>query len=86
MNQAAKYKINSIQYVNETSSYTMYILGFQTAYNLQTDDTYDIFGNFESSQLLSWVEKYCKDNPLDTFGIGVVSLSIEAYPRRKKAQ
>lgn len=84
ISRAKAHGIGSVNYAIETSGFLMYVLGFRTAYNLQTSDTYDIFDNFEDSQLLAWLDDYCKTNPLKKFSDAVVSLSQEAYSLRKK--
>ena len=84
MGNAKKHGVNSIGYANETSGFLMYLFGFQTAYNLQKSSTCDIFGNFDTNQLLTWVENYCTSNPLENYGSGVVALSAEVHPRRQQ--
>ena len=74
--------VGSVGYWRETSAFTHYISGFQTAYNLQTNDTCDIFGNFTNEQLLAWLDNYCQANPLEKFGAAVISLSREVHSKR----
>jgi hypothetical protein len=63
----------------------MYLLGFQTGYNMSTPDTYDIFpGSQGDYPLLSWVENYCRVNATQRFADGVVSLARELYPQRQR--
>lgn len=74
--------VGSIGYVHKTSVFTMYLLGFQTGYNLAADNVYDIFHDKKDHyELLSWIEQYCLENPSKNFGHGVVALSEE---QRKK--
>ena len=87
MNRAKQYGKTSadgwtLGYAKEVNAYVSYIFGFQTAYNLQTPNTYSIFGGHSTDQLLEWIENYCRSNPLEQFGSAVVALAAELYPRR----
>lgn len=62
-----------------------YILGFQTGYNLQANDTCNIFGGYEVDQMLAWLYKYCHDNPLEKFSGAVVSLSLTLHDNRVRS-
>ena len=85
MDRAKKFGAGSVGYVNETQGFLMYVLGFQTAYNLQTPQTCDIFDTFTSDQLLAWLENYCRAQPLERFGAAVVALAKELHPRRSQS-
>ena len=85
MSRAKTQGIGSVGYANETYGFTMYVLGFQTAYNLQTKDTCDIFGNFSTDQLLAWLDNYCQANPLQKFGSAVIALAQEIYGNRVRS-
>jgi hypothetical protein len=82
MERAKKAGIGTFDYVNEIQGYSMYVAGFQTAYNLQTPNTCDIFASYNDEQLLTWLENYCREKPLEKFGAGVVALAKEVYPKR----
>lgn len=85
MDIAKKSGIGTLDYVKEIHGYVMFITGFQTAYNLQTPDTCNIFDSISDHQMLAWTENYCRANPLEKFGDAVIKLAKEAYPRRKKS-
>lgn len=74
----------STGYAGEVQGYAMYLSGFQTAYNLQTPETCDIFAGWNNQQVLDQVEKFCRDNPGARFGNGVIALAKERYPKRAK--
>jgi hypothetical protein len=60
------------------NSYVMYVLGFQTGYNLAAEGTYDIFANWgdnPSERALFWVNKWCQENPSKVFGQGVIEMA-----------
>ncbi len=74
--------INSVGYVTEMQGFTMYLLGFQTGYNLSTKDTCDIFPEEKAYLLLSWVENYCRSNSSSSFANAVIALSEDHHPKR----
>ena len=86
MERARTHKIGSLRYVQETQGFTMYLLGFQTGYNVSTPDTYDIFPGSEGDYpLLSWIENYCRLNPTSRFGDGVVALAQDRHAKRQRS-
>lgn len=86
MERARSHSIGSLRYVQETQGFTMFLLGFQTGYNMSTPDTYDIFPGTEGDYpLLSWVENYCRANPTLRFGDGVIALAREVHPKRQRS-
>lgn len=84
MQTAKTHKLDSLGYVYETQGFLMYIAGFQTAYNLQTPNTCDIFDGLSDNQLLAWAETYCQTHPLKKFNSAVVALAQEVYPNRSQ--
>lgn len=77
----------SVAYANETQGFTMYILGFETGYNMAEPSTYDVFPNETTAYpLLSWVENWCRVHPTAHFGEGVVALAKHSYPMRQQIQ
>lgn len=84
MGKAKKEKPGPAGYSGEVQGFAMYVSGFQTAYNLQTPDTCDIFAGWNNNQVLEWLEKFCRANPNQRFGAGVIALAKERYPSRSK--
>ena len=85
MEKARSLRIGSIGYAMEVDGFLGYLLGFQTGYNLSTQDTCDIFSGEEKDYpLLSWVENYCRTNPSSRFADAVVALSRDRHPKRQR--
>lgn len=88
MEKGRSHGVGTIPYVRKIGSYTMYLLGFQTGYNMSTPATCDIFPGVDGVEgeypLLSWAENYCRANPSQRFGDAVVSLARELHPKRKR--
>ena len=83
-NNANVFPAMSLEYVKNVDSFIMYIEGFRAAYNMQTEDTYDIFSNLKSDQILAYSNHFCSNNPLKKFTDSIVSLSKENFENRKK--
>lgn len=75
MRRARADGIGSVQYMRQTNGFTMYLLGYQTGYNQQAPDTYDIFANISPDQALAWIDNYCQAHPLDTFSKALLALA-----------
>lgn len=82
MEKARSLGIDSVDFANATQGYTMYLLGFQTGYNMSTKDTCNIFPNEDMYSLLSWAENYCRANATSRFADGVVALSKNNHSKR----
>lgn len=74
VDQAERHDAANLAYNPHIYHFTMYVLGFKTAYNLQTSDTCDVFGRFTSAQLLKWLNYYCQAHPAERFGSAVALL------------
>lgn len=86
MESARSKGIGSVAYVTEVQGYEMYVLGFETGYNMARPSTYDIFPTHGSKYpLLSWVENWCRTHSTAHFGEGVVALARDRYFARQQA-
>jgi hypothetical protein len=75
----------SLEHSIRTQGFMNFLAGFQTAYNMQTSDTCDIFSGLTAEQAMEWTENWCRANPSQNFGIGVSALARERYPTRSTA-
>ena len=82
MYKAKKHGLGSREYLLGTAAQMNYILGLQTGYNLQANDTRDILGGYEVDQMFAWLYKCCQDKPLGKFSGAVVSLSLILHDSR----
>jgi len=70
IDEARRYGVGSSEWATRTQGYVMYILGFQTGYNLAKPGTFDLFANVSTDQVLAQLETWCRQNPLKKFGQG----------------
>ena len=67
------------------NAYVAWLMGYVTAYNRLTADTYDIEGHCDLHTLLPWLEDHCKAHPLISFPDAVETLTNTLYPNRLKS-
>jgi hypothetical protein len=70
MDDAHRFSVGSLEWANRTQGYVMYILGFQTGYNMGKPGTFDLFADVTTDQVLAQLEAWCRENPLKKFGQG----------------
>jgi len=85
MTRARVAATGTLEYSIKTQGFMNFIAGFQTAYNMQTSQTCDIFSGISAQEALEWTENWCRANPSQNFGIGVSALARERYPQRSTA-
>jgi len=64
--------------------YTAWVAGYITAYNIHKPDVYNILGSTDMESVLLWMDKYCRENPLNTSDDGMETLIDELWPNRKR--
>jgi hypothetical protein len=77
--------IGSVGHANEIQGFAMYVLGFQTGYNMGTPDTYNIFDSIkDTSELLARIENECHKEASLQFGEAVIAFVQQQHAKRKK--
>lgn len=85
MERARSTGIGTVDFANATEGFAMYVLGFESGYNVAKSDTYDVFPSQNGVYpLLSWVENWCRVHPTARFGGGVVALAENRYANRQR--
>ncbi|MFT5134697.1 MAG: hypothetical protein ACI9SC_003178, partial [Gammaproteobacteria bacterium] len=64
--------------------YRNYLMGYLTAFNKQTPETYRVSGNKNLSEILSWLDDYCEEKQVRGFDDAVFEFITEQYPHRYK--
>ena len=62
--------------------FSLYTMGYMTGINRLASGTYDIAGKKNTKTLMVWLEKYCRENPDDSFDQALYRLTLELYPYR----
>jgi len=77
-------------YINDRKSenftaYKHYIMGYLTAYNAFTPNTYRMSGNMNLNEILVWFDDYCELKAMSAFELALSDFIIEHYDRRMKS-
>jgi len=70
---------------DDFSTYKHYIMGFLTAYNVFTPNTYRLSGNMNLNEILVWFDDYCELKAVHAFELALDDFIIEHYDRRMKS-
>ena len=82
--QKSCFSFNKSRKSGEDSSYKNYLMGYLTAFNTQTEDTYRISAAKQMKDILSWIDDYCQEKPVHGFDQAVLEFVVEHFPRRYK--
>jgi len=63
-----------------------WIMGYISAYNEKKSDVYDILGKNDPDSIWLWMNKYCQENPLSDVPEGMMILTDELWPNRKRTK
>ncbi|MDA0703033.1 MAG: hypothetical protein O3A96_07325 [Proteobacteria bacterium] len=53
--------------------------------NRNTEETYDLLGDWSVDQANTWLAAYCRNNPDEVFAIAVHQMLETVYPTRQKS-
>jgi hypothetical protein len=62
--------------------FSLYTMGYLTGINRLAPNTYDIAGKKNTKTLMVWLEKYCAEEPDESFDNALYRLTAELYPNR----
>lgn len=68
---------------SQSTAYLAWLAGYVTAYNAQTQKTYQILGNSDLFGAELWVKNFCEKNPLKNISLAAAVLMIELHPTRQ---
>lgn len=68
---------------NQYEQYEAWLLGFFSAYNETTPNTYNILGARRLDQIIDWLVTYCQASPNEFFVTAAVTLIARLYPSRQ---
>ena len=69
---------------DEDGKYRDYLMGYLTAYNHQTPETYSISRDMNLDDVLTWMDEQCQLKPIVSFEEALVNFVIEHYEDRMK--
>ena len=69
---------------NDFDLYKNYLLGFLTAYNVITPETYSISGQMKLDDVLMWFDDHCELQPMMSFEQAIMDYTSENHEKRMK--
>jgi hypothetical protein len=66
------------------NNYQSYTYGYFTGVNRYLSNTLNIKGNTDMAGVMAYIEKYCKENPLDDYFDAINAVQTELYPKRTR--
>ncbi len=78
------FSYSSARKSGDDGNFQNYLMGYLTAYNAQTPDTYRISGKKNLPEILSWLDNYCETKPVHGFDQALIEFITEHYPMRYK--
>ena len=66
----------------EDQDYRVYLMGYLTAYNAVTPETYSISRDMNLDEILSWVDNYCDSNGMHSLEQSLMEFIISHYEQR----
>jgi hypothetical protein len=70
----------------EELSYKNWIMGYITAVNQNSADTYNILGQYDFQGAMVWLDQYCQKNPGSNMYMAVANMTAVMYPQRRKSK
>ena len=69
---------------SELSSFRDYLMGYLTAFNTLTPDTYDATGGETLEKSLLWLRRYCSEHKMDSFERALGQLLLTQHEQRSR--
>lgn len=63
-------------------TFSVYTMGYLTGINRLAFDTYDIAGGKNVKTHMIWLQRYCAENPRDSYDVALQRLVAKLYPMR----
>ena len=64
--------------------YRDYLMGYLTAFNTLSDDTYNVAGETKLGEISEWIANYCDMHQIESFNRAIQQYVSEQFERRAK--
>ncbi len=78
------FNYNKSRQAGSEQAFKDYVMGYLTAYNTISEDTYNISANMNLAAILAWLDDYCTEKQVHGFDQAVTSFVIEHHDNRHK--
>lgn len=68
----------------EAESFRNYVMGYLTAYDALTEDTYSIGSGKDLDLVMAWITEYCTKKPIHSFEQALAEFTVEQHPQRSR--
>lgn len=68
----------------EREQFRNYVMGYLTAYDALTEDTYSIGAGKDLDQVMTWLKEYCSQKQIHSFEQGLTEFTVEQHPQRSR--
>ena len=69
---------------DKDTSYKNYIMGYLTAYNAMTPETYSISKNMKLDEIMTWMDDYCDSQKMSGLELSLIEFIITHYENRSR--
>lgn len=70
----------------EELSYKNWIMGYLTAINHSSKDTYNILGQNDFQGALAWLDQHCQKNPQSNMYMAMANMVAVMHPQRRQSK
>ena len=67
---------------DETDRYRDYLMGYLTAFNTLSENTYNVSGKAKLSEISEWIANYCDMHQIESFNRAIQQYVSEQYEQR----
>lgn len=78
------YSYTKARKADDYEDYRYFIMGYLTAYNTLTENTFRISGDKNMSQILEWLDAYCEPKGVHGFEQAVANFIVEHHETRQE--
>ena len=68
----------------DAEQYRSYVMGYLTAYDALTENTYSIGAGKDLDQVMAWITDYCTKKQIHGFEQALAEFTVEQYPQRSR--
>ena len=76
------HRYNKARENNAYQAYKDYTLGYLTAYNTLSEDTYRVTGKMHLDDVLDWLDTACHTTPVTSFELSLRNMITNLYAKR----
>jgi hypothetical protein len=80
--QKSCYSYSQAREAGNDDAYKYFVMGYLTAYNTLTDETYRVSGEMDLAEILSWLDDYCGPKAVHGFEQAVTTFIVEHHEQR----